>query len=372
MGMNPMDLTRGSKHIGEERRINLWVNKFIRHKYHGVPNPVAKESSMELLDRYIDEVGRHLPRSRRSEIQAKLRSKLANDLKARAEGEPSEEEVVALLKEFGSPEKVAASYWPEGQYLIGPRLYPLFRTILGIALTVMVIVQLVLLVVEAVFNPETLAGVDFISEFIGSVISTFGIVVFVFAVLQRLDVQPESKEEVWDPSKLPAVDEMDAVRAGSLLVEITVNIILAAILIYFPGRIIIFFYPGESQEILNPVLAAYIPLLVLGLALTIVLDVFLIWRGRWEVISRLAKIGINLFGIYVLALLVVGHNAWLVDHGAGGFFTSIEDFSAESPLSIETLQILVMHVFRMAFIVAIFAVGVDTIQQGYRLLRKAI
>ena len=75
---------------------------------------------MELIDRYVYDVGRYLPRKNRADIQAELRSLLMDTLESRVKGEPSEEDVVALLKEFGPPEKVAASYWPEGQYLIGP------------------------------------------------------------------------------------------------------------------------------------------------------------------------------------------------------------------------------------------------------------
>ncbi len=69
---------------------------------------------MELIDRYVYEVGRHLPRKDRSDIQVELQSTLVDTLEDRVEGDPSQEDVVALLKEFGSPQKVAASYWPQG------------------------------------------------------------------------------------------------------------------------------------------------------------------------------------------------------------------------------------------------------------------
>jgi len=83
--------------------------------------------------------GRQLPRNKRADIEAELRSALTDSLEARSQGEPTQDQVVAVLKEFGRPEKVAASYWPEGQYLIGPRLFPLFRMVVGIALTVFVV-----------------------------------------------------------------------------------------------------------------------------------------------------------------------------------------------------------------------------------------
>ena len=57
---------------------------------------------MSLIDRYIHEVGRHLPRKNRSDIQAELRSLLTDSLEDRAGTKTSEADVAALLKEFGS------------------------------------------------------------------------------------------------------------------------------------------------------------------------------------------------------------------------------------------------------------------------------
>jgi uncharacterized membrane protein len=121
---------------------------------------------MEFIDRYVQQVGRQLPRKKRRDIMAELQSTLVDTLEARVGGEPSVDDEIELLKEFGPPQKVAASYWPEGQYLIGPRLYPLFRMVLGIVLLVFVIVQLVLFGVAVVFNQEVLSFLSVLDIFI--------------------------------------------------------------------------------------------------------------------------------------------------------------------------------------------------------------
>jgi len=54
-----------------------------------------------------------------------------------------------------------------------------------------------------------------------------------------------------------------------------------------------------------------------------------LWPGRWEVVSRPAKIGMNLSGIAVLALLIAEHNTWLADRGLGGFVTIVQDFPTQ-------------------------------------------
>jgi hypothetical protein len=92
----------------------------------------VEETEMNLLDRYIQEVGRFLPRVKRRDIQAELRSSLVDTLEDRFGKEQSDDQVAELLKEFGNPREVAASYHPQGQYLIGPGLYPLFTMVAGI------------------------------------------------------------------------------------------------------------------------------------------------------------------------------------------------------------------------------------------------
>ena len=81
---------------------------------------------MNLMERYIIEVGRHLPRKGREEVLNELRSTLQDMLDDRVvEGKPAEADVEALLREYGSPRQVAKSYGSE-QYVIGPDLYPFF------------------------------------------------------------------------------------------------------------------------------------------------------------------------------------------------------------------------------------------------------
>jgi hypothetical protein len=329
---------------------------------------------MELIDRYVYEVGQRLPRKNRADIQVELRSTLVDTLEARVEGEPSQEDQVELLKEFGPPQEVAASYWSQGQYLIGPSLYPLFRMVVGIALLVFVIVQLVLLGIALVFNQEVLTFSSVLEIFSGMIVgvfTAFGIIVIVFAVLQRFDVKPDTEEEEWDPLQLPQIEEVDTISRGGTVAEITFGLVIIGILLFLPDKIGFVLSPG-MEIILNPVLSSYIPLLILSLLLGIALDVILLWRGRWETWTRLAKIGTNLFSIYVLYVLITGHNAWLVQEGAGGLFSFVETFSEGAFPNQESILVLGMHAFRLAFSIALIVISVDTVKLVYQLIKRLI
>ena len=327
---------------------------------------------MELIDRYVHEVGRQLPRKQRADIQVELKSTLVDTLEGRVEGEPSEEEVIELLTEFGPPNKVAASYWPQGQYMIGPSLFPLFRMVVAITMLVFVIVRLVLLGISLVFNQEVftfLTLLDIFSEVLGSAFIAFGIIVIVFAILQRFDVRPDEDEE-WDPRELPEIEPQDTVSRTGTVVEITFSLLIIAILLFLPDKIGVWITPG-TEVLLNPVLSSYIPLIILSILLGIALDVITLWRGKWETSTRLAKIGVNLFVLYVLFVLISGHNAWLAEQGVGGFLSFLDELG-EGLFDREATLILGMHAFRLAFIIAAIVISVDTVKLVYQLVRRQI
>jgi hypothetical protein len=329
---------------------------------------------MELIDRYVHEVGRHLPRKNRADIQVELQSTLADTLEDRVEGEPTQEDVEQLLKEFGSPQQVVASYWPQGQYLIGPSLFPLFRMVLGIVLLVFVIVQLVLFGIALVFNQEVLTFLDVLETFsgmIGSVFTTFGIIVIVFAILQYFEVKPDSEDEEWDPSQLPQIDDEETVSRGGRVAEITFSLVIIAILLFLPDKIgVVLVLNPFTEIILNPVIRTYIPLLIVSILLGVFVDVLLLWRGRWETGTRLAKIGTNLFSIYVLIVLLSGHNAWLAEQGAGGFFSFLEMLDEITISNQESVLIIGMHAFRLAFSIALIVISIETIALVYKLIKS--
>src|SRR5690349_5338745 len=92
---------------------------------------------MKLINRYVSEVGKRLLVLKgREDIEKELRSTLEDMLEDRAqkEGRAIDETMeIELLKEYGSPDKVAAIYNPT-PYLIGPGTFPFFLKILKIVL----------------------------------------------------------------------------------------------------------------------------------------------------------------------------------------------------------------------------------------------
>jgi hypothetical protein len=83
---------------------------------------------MDLLERYLQAVGRYLPEETRGDTMAELRANLLEQMDDRAEalGRPlNDGDVAAILLEHGKPEKVALRYLPQ-RSLIGPTIFPFY------------------------------------------------------------------------------------------------------------------------------------------------------------------------------------------------------------------------------------------------------
>lgn len=284
---------------------------------------------MELIDRYVNEVGRRLPSAKREDICQELRSALDDALEDRSFGDPSESDIVAVLNEFGSPQAVANSY-SGNRYLIGPELYPQFVTTLKIV--VAVLAGLVVLgSAVSLFSstaglealPTSLAGL--LNSLIDSFITALGIVVLIFFLLERLDLKIDfsdkdfsDKEKTWDPLELPAIRDVDIVGRFDSIAGVVFPAIVLVLINQFKDRIgihlssegegfsvgIVSNAPGDL--LLNDVFLDILPWLNVSLLLPMALSVWLFWSGRWNLLTRLLKIAFDIFGAYVFYRICQG------------------------------------------------------------------
>lgn len=323
---------------------------------------------MELIERYLHEVGRHLPRRNRKDILGEMRSALADALEDQAGPTPTEEQVIAVLKTFGEPRKVASTYYPESQYLVGPTLYPLFRMVAGITLAAVLGAQVIAWLVSLLFAGQMLDPLEVSSGLVNSLPATLGWVLIVFMILQRFDVRPDLADEAWDPASLPPVDTTSDVSRAEKVAGIIVQSIILAVLIWFSDHVGVYIFPGGTFYP-NPVLIEAIPWIVLSLLVGIGLDVYLLWQGRWTITSRIARLAANLLSIAILALLSNAHMAWLQAHNAGTFLSSIQ--MLETNLD-NGVQIIMMQGFWLGITIALVVTVIETIVSTIRLVKKTL
>lgn len=274
---------------------------------------------MNLSERYLNEVARRLPKTKRDDIRDELRSALDDALESRAGGaEPTDDDAIAVLKDFGPPAAVAASYGGD-RYLIGPKLYPQFRTTLRIVLTVLAglfVLSLAISVLRDLASFANRLGVV-LPELVGTAVTSVGIVVIVFAVLERLEVGESIRAKDWDPRKLPVVRDTDLAARFDSIAGVVFPAVILILFNQYRDAIGITVNPG-CVLLLNDVFLDNLPWLNASLLLPMALSVFLFWSGRWHWTSRLLKIAFDLFGLFVLHRVCQGVIAARGDLAAAG------------------------------------------------------
>ncbi|HEX6271021.1 MAG TPA: hypothetical protein VFZ43_12350 [Anaerolineales bacterium] len=273
---------------------------------------------MNLIDKYITEVGKHLPRRNRADIEAEIRSTLEDMLEERkqAQGEVDDAMIIELLKEYGAPRQVAESYVGP-RYLIGPRVYPIFELVTRIVLAVLLGLALVGLGIglarSSLTGPEFLRTVgDSAAGLLSGLITAFGNIVLVFAILERVLPAKEFTRETedWNPAQLASEPDPDRVSFGEQIVGIFFLALVLVILNLYPGIIGIGFFNESDWVFISPVLTEaffnYLPWINVLALLQIGFSVYLLRQGVWNSGMRIVNILLELAGIALAVVMLRG------------------------------------------------------------------
>jgi len=271
--------------------------------------------AQEWIDRYVFAVGEALPLHERKDVEAEIRSLIHDELDARrndATEDVNEATVLEVLQHFGRPEEFAARYHAP-RSLIGPVLYPIFRIVSTIVLTVLVGVWVFGVAVDVgIYQRPFTNPLEMLGELIGGLFQTFGTLVFVFALIEtfsRGKLEAAQKEEPWNPRSLPKVEAAERPKIGELVVGIGFNLVAILIFNAYPEWIAaIFVRDGEMTRIplLSENFAVFVPWLTLLWSLGIALNALVLIRGSWQPLLRWLQIGLSVFSLAILGWMLVG------------------------------------------------------------------
>lgn len=313
---------------------------------------------MNLIDRYIAEVGKHLPRRNRADIEAEIRSTLEDMLEERKQSSSDEAAVSELLKEYGAPRKVAESYVGP-RYLIGPRMYPFFQMVTRIVLIVLTAVTSVGLGISLAkagpTGPEFLKALgSFFASLLGSLIAAFGNIVLVFAILERVLPKADFEKELedWDPKELASEPDPDQMDPPDHIFTIIFTVLGLVILNLYPNIIAIRFEnhgTWVSVPIFTQAFFQFLPWInVMGL-LQIAFNGFMLSRREWTIPTRVVSILMDIAQLVLLVAIM----------GTPGIFDNIPE--ALTKLGIGEAAEVLSQLFKYLPMLVIAVVGIITI-----------
>jgi hypothetical protein len=340
---------------------------------------------MDLLDRYLQAVKKHLPWQRQDDIIAELKANLESQLEDKeAElGRPlTPAEAEEWLKQMGSPIQVAAAYQPQ-RYLIGPAIFPTYWYVLRLAtfwcLIIYAIVSTVRILSGGIANGADV--LDAVLHVPGALITTVAWVTLIFAVIEFGITHSKTKwvplvppSVAWTPCILPPV-EKDPITGkkrrsfAQAVAEVVIGFFLLIWLLLIPGHPWVLLGPGALYLQVSPYHLG--PVFIQFFWWVVALNLFQLgWRcldlarGTWQRARHAQKNVMQVLGLIPLVLLltVPNHASVVLKHPA-----------LDQVRYGATLDAINLGVYRMAlviFAIALIQSIVDIVKLGISAYRK--
>jgi len=285
-----------------------------------------------------------------------------------ANGQESEAMIVELLREYGEPRKVAASYHPT-PYLIGPRLFPIFEMVLKIVLSVLLGVMVLTfgfsVIRSGMTQPEMVGALGKLAlQFLSGAIAAFGNIVLVFAIIER--VAPATKfdegDEKWDPQELAKEPDPDKVKIGEEIVEIIFTVAFLIIFNAYPDKVGFIIFSEDAWSfipVLTDAFFRYLPFWNVICALQIGLNVYLLRSGTWQTSTRIVSLTLKLATAILALFMLIGPAIIAITPQA----VAGTPMSTLSPALLKTLSGFVLIPFFLAIFISTVVESIQIIHQ---------
>lgn len=273
----------------------------------------------KMIDRYIEEIGQQLPRQGKADILSEIHSLIMDTLEDRSESSDNTFDdtlVTEVLQEFGSPEKMAQQYG-KANYLVGPSYFPLYTRILRIVLTVIVAISLAGFGVALAKTDLTALSLgktllEMFASLISSAFQTFGIVTLIFLGIERTTPDhTKTWEERWTPEKLMTNETDNRIKIGEYVAEITFTVIALVVFNFFQRYIGLVSYSATENQwqfipVLTDTFSRYMPYINGAWIASIILNLYVLNRGKLDMIARWGKVALDATFLFILYAIVVG------------------------------------------------------------------
>jgi len=267
---------------------------------------------MNLIERYLYQVEKYLPKKSRSEIINELRSLILEQLEDQSIDPSDEEQVAALLKDFGEPRIVAASYGKQDG-VIAKELIPLFYFVIRIVVYTLPITLLFVSMIDYFSNNESYAVVELIlsmlfniPSIIMSVMSSIGFIFLIFAGISHsisCEEIDELKVPEFDPLKLPNIPtSIYKISIFESIISILGSILFLYLLNYQQGLIAIYF-DDTRYPLLNENFNQILTFINIGAIIQIIISTIHLYLRQKTFISKTIEYMHTVYSAIILFVL---------------------------------------------------------------------
>ncbi|PEM53345.1 HAAS signaling domain-containing protein [Bacillus wiedmannii] len=278
---------------------------------------------MNLIDIYVEEVAKRLPEKNREDIILELRSTIEDMLP----DDYNEDDEKRVLEKLGSPVSLANGYLDRPMYLIGPRYFDVYTTLLKMIIPIAAVIALIAMVAENFVGYDGEQAVlnvilNLIGKGIGEIIEV-GLHVFfwltlVFAILERTDKDKGTEPlttslKKWTPDDLKNISYIPKKKAISKF-EVFGGLMWTAIwaTLYFYANHLVGVYSstGSGLKFVAPtfnqdVLLQYWLIVVMIIVFEITISLYKLVQGQWTKRLAIGNTILQIAGTIVFIIIVV-------------------------------------------------------------------
>jgi hypothetical protein len=260
---------------------------------------------MDLVDRYVYAVKRHLPSAQQDDIVNELTDDILSQIRDKEEelGRTlNEAEQETVLKHYGHPYLLAARYRPQ-QYLIGPTLFPFYLPAMKIALAVAFGIQVIVAFSIGLAERAPERILPHIVAFPGVAFHVMFWVTLAFAVADYWQAQLKLFEN-WSPRTLPPVAQTRPPKRGHLTVDIVANICFTAWWLAIPAYPFLMLGPAASFLTISGNWSRVYYVAPIPAIASTLMAIAGVARPRWEWLLRFRSLTVNLLGLMILSVAI--------------------------------------------------------------------
>lgn len=190
---------------------------------------------MSLIKRYIYDVTRRLPEKQRQDVARELQSEIETMVDDEAKGKvPTEKHIATVLRRVGDPALLASQYYEQKRYLISPRYYDAYISLLKTLLTVTLpIIAFFVLTLQLSAGHKPLGEAAISAA--GAVFEVGIHIIFwttlSLVVIDRLLTAKDTAVRDWIPQQLPDVPQAYQISKREAFIGIAWSIFGMALLI---------------------------------------------------------------------------------------------------------------------------------------------
>lgn len=266
---------------------------------------------MQLLERYLVQIGRFLPKQDKEDTLKELRSLILENYDNQMNTEDTvDERIYNVIKEFGKPRDVASRYKTE-QPLLSREIEPLVFLILKITSFTLPGAMMLAGIIGYFQSHDEVTTMGLLLDMaysIPSILTTLltalAFIYLLFVLIgRRLPLEFKLKEMTFEPYLLPAIPK-SALKISKF--EAIFNIFGGVFFLYLfnlePGLISVT-YEGVREPLLNSNFEKILPLLNISVFLTIGYNIAFLYKGAKTKISGTVEFFQGILAGVVLILL---------------------------------------------------------------------